>query len=102
MTTATDPLPLTRRAKDALWQLPPDEQRQVETALAELAQVPRDQWPTPEMKRLNPQSNFVFYPVGPDIRVLIMLPERNIPPLVTDMMMQELIDFMTKGNRDRA
>ena len=68
---STDSLKLHRRARFSLWGLDPDVQERVRQRLAQLADLPRSEWPTDIVSRYGSKPNRYLVRVDDEWRLIV-------------------------------
>jgi len=84
-----------RRARAAFNQLDGDEQERVQGALASLATLPPDRWPTAQVKRLPGDKAFLVVRIDDQWRAIVQTAEGETPE-VMDLVRQDTLDAFAK------
>ena len=93
---STDSLKLHRRARFSLWGLDPDVQERVRQRLAQLADLPRSEWPTDIVSRYGSKPNRYLVRVDDEWR-LIVGEDNDGRPEVEDIVSQGRLDWYTES-----
>jgi hypothetical protein len=95
----TNRFTLHRRALDALYQLRPEEQQQVNTALELFARIPRCEWPMEDFHRISEDEPRYLLHIPPRLRLFVRM-EDGAPPEIEDIALRDqLLAFQTMAKQ---
>ena len=84
----TNRFTLHRRALDALYQLRPEEQQQVNLALELFARIPRKEWPVEDFRRVSDTEPLYILSIPPRVRLFVHM-EEGVPPEIEDIALRD-------------